>query len=87
MAQQPTALAMIVDLRAAGLRAGAELGGEPAVHVRRRRRCYWVFCAAMGASLTNIFLIYTGESIVRVFFITAATFAAMSIYGYTTRPT
>ena len=46
---------------------------------------YWAFCAAMGASLTNIFLIYTSESIVRVFFITAATFAAMSIYGYTTR--
>jgi len=46
---------------------------------------YWVFCAAMGASLTNIFLIYTSESIVRVFFITAATFAAMSIYGYTTK--
>jgi uncharacterized protein len=46
---------------------------------------YWVFCAAMGASLTNIFLVYTGESIVRVFFITAGTFAAMSIYGYTTK--
>jgi FtsH-binding integral membrane protein len=46
---------------------------------------YWLFCAAMGASLTNIFLIYTHESIVRVFFITAATFAAMSIYGYTTK--
>ena len=39
----------------------------------------------MGASLTNIFLIYTSELIVRVFFITAATFAAMSIYGYTTK--
>jgi FtsH-binding integral membrane protein len=46
---------------------------------------YWLFCAAMGASLTNIFLIYTHESIVRVFFIAAATFAAMSLYGYTTR--
>jgi uncharacterized protein len=46
---------------------------------------YWAFCAAMGASLTNIFLIYTGDSIVRVFFITAGTFAAMSIWGYTTR--
>jgi FtsH-binding integral membrane protein len=46
---------------------------------------YWLFCAAMGASLTNIFLIYTSESIVRVFFITAGTFAAMSIYGYTTK--
>ncbi|MDE2007646.1 MAG: Bax inhibitor-1/YccA family protein [Rhodospirillales bacterium] len=46
---------------------------------------FWAFCAAMGASLTNIFLMYTETSIVRVFFITAATFAAMSLYGYTTR--
>ena len=46
---------------------------------------YWVFCAAMGASLTSIFVIYTGDSIVRVFFITAATFAGMSIFGYTTK--
>ena len=46
---------------------------------------YWVFCAAMGASLTNIFMVYTGESVVRVFFITAATFAGMSIFGYTTK--
>ena len=46
---------------------------------------YWLFCAAMGASLTNIFLIYTSTSIVRVFFITAATFASMSLYGYTTK--
>jgi FtsH-binding integral membrane protein len=46
---------------------------------------YWAFCVAMGASLTNIFLIYTHESIVRVFFIAAATFGAMSLYGYTTK--
>jgi len=46
---------------------------------------YWVFCAAMGASLTNIFLVYAHDSIARVFFITAGTFAAMSIWGYTTR--
>ena len=39
----------------------------------------------MGASLTNIFIIYTGESVVRVFFITAATFGATSLYGYTTK--
>ena len=38
-----------------------------------------------GCSLTTIFLVYTHESIVQVFFIAAATFAAMSIYGYTTR--
>jgi hypothetical protein len=46
---------------------------------------YWAFCAVMGASLTSIFVIYTGSSIARVFFITAGTFAAMSIWGYTTK--
>ena len=46
---------------------------------------FWVFCAAMGISLTNIFYVYTDMSIVRVFFITSATFAAMSLYGYTTK--
>jgi len=39
----------------------------------------------MGLSLASIFLIYTGESVARVFFIAAATFGAMSIYGYTTQ--
>lgn len=46
---------------------------------------YWVFCVAMGMSLTNIFLLYTGESITRTFFISAGTFAAMSAWGYTTK--
>ena len=46
---------------------------------------FWVFCAAMGASLTNLFFVYEQASIARVFFITAATFAGMSLVGYTTR--
>ena len=46
---------------------------------------FWLFAAAMGASMANIFLIYSGESIARVFFVTAATFAGMSLYGYTTK--
>ena len=46
---------------------------------------FWAFCIAMGASITNIFKIYTGQSVTQVFFITAGTFAAMSLYGYTTR--
>jgi FtsH-binding integral membrane protein len=46
---------------------------------------FWVFCAAMGASLTNIFLVYTQMSITEVFFITAGTFAGTSLYGYTTK--
>jgi FtsH-binding integral membrane protein len=46
---------------------------------------YWTFAAVMGLSLSNIFLIYTGASVARVFFITAGMFAAMSIWGYTTQ--
>jgi FtsH-binding integral membrane protein len=46
---------------------------------------FWLFSAVMGLSLASIFLHFTGASIARVFFITAGTFAAMSLYGYTTQ--
>ena len=46
---------------------------------------FWLYAAVMGLSLGGVFLVFTGESIARVFFITAATFGAMSLYGYTTR--
>jgi FtsH-binding integral membrane protein len=46
---------------------------------------FWVYAGLMGLSLAGIFLIYTGASIARVFFITGGTFAAMSLYGYTTK--
>jgi FtsH-binding integral membrane protein len=46
---------------------------------------FWAFCACMGASLTSIFVIYTQTSISAVFFITAATFAGTSLYGYTAK--
>jgi len=46
---------------------------------------FWLYAGLMGLSLSTIFLVYTGESIFRVFFITAGTFAAMSLYGYTTK--
>jgi hypothetical protein len=46
---------------------------------------FWSFAAVMGVSLASIFLVFTGESIARVFFITAGTFGAMSLYGYTTQ--
>ncbi len=45
---------------------------------------FWAYAALVGLSLSGIFVIYTGESIARVFFVTGAMFAAMSIYGYTT---
>ena len=43
---------------------------------------FWAFAAVMGISLSYIFIVFTGVSIVRVFLITSCTFAAMSIYGY-----
>lgn len=46
---------------------------------------YWLYAAVMGLSLSTIFLTFTGESITRVFFITAGTFGGMSLYGYTTK--
>ena len=46
---------------------------------------FWLFAAVMGLSLSSIFLVFTGESITQVFFVTAATFAALSLYGYTTK--
>src|SRR6185437_11802398 len=46
---------------------------------------FWGYAALMGLSLAGIFLVFTGVSVARVFFISAATFAAMSLYGYTTR--
>ena len=46
---------------------------------------FWLFAAVMGLSMASIFLQFTGASIARVFFITGGTFAAMSLYGYTTK--
>ena len=46
---------------------------------------FWIFSTLMGLSLASIFIVYTGASIARVFFISSATFAAMSLYGYTTK--
>lgn len=46
---------------------------------------YWIYAAIMGLSLSVVFLSFAGESIARVFFITAATFGVMSLYGYTTQ--
>ena len=45
---------------------------------------FWIFAALMGASISSIFLVYAGESIARMFFITAAAFGALSLWGYTT---
>jgi FtsH-binding integral membrane protein len=46
---------------------------------------FWLFAAVMGASMSTIFLVFTAGSIAQVFFITAATFVCLSLYGYTTK--
>lgn len=46
---------------------------------------FLAFSAVMGLSMSSIFLVYTGQSITQVFFITAASFGALSLYGYTTK--
>ena len=46
---------------------------------------FWLYAALVGLSLGSIFMVYTHTSITRVFFITAASFGALSLWGYTTR--
>ena len=46
---------------------------------------FWLFSALMGVSLSNIFLLYSGESIVRTFLVSAGSFAALSLYGNSTK--
>ena len=69
----PLVLLLVMSFGANKMSAGAVQG------------LYWAFTATMGLSLSTIFLVYTGQSILRVFFITAGMFAAMSLYGYTTK--
>src|SRR4029077_7806324 len=88
-----------VAVRACGARIGdaPELRHQPAIGVHgagavfrlcRAARAVVLFCvyaALLGLSPPTVFLAYTGASITRVFFISAATFGATSLYGYTTQ--
>ena len=49
------------------------------------RNVFLLFAAAMGLSLSSVLLVYTGTSVARAFFITSASFGALSLYGYTTK--
>jgi uncharacterized protein len=55
------------------------------ISVTGAQTCLMIFATLMGLSLSSIFILFTGESIARVFFITASTFGAMSVYGHTTK--
>lgn len=47
--------------------------------------CFWGFATIMGLSMSTIFLVYTGASVAQTFFATAAAFAGLSLWGYTTK--
>jgi FtsH-binding integral membrane protein len=53
--------------------------------VRAAQATFWGFAAILGVSLATIFIVYTANSIANVFFISAAAFGALSLYGYTTK--
>ena len=57
----------------------------PRLSVAAAQLFFYVYAAAMGLSLSVIFAIYTGTSIATTFFVTAIAFAALSLYGYTTK--
>jgi hypothetical protein len=69
----PFGLAMLLGFRIAQMSPAAA------------QAAFWGYAALMGLSLAGIFLVYTGASIARVFFISAGTFAATAAWGYTTR--
>ena len=53
--------------------------------VSKAQTIFAVYAALMGLSLSSIFLVFTGASITQTFFVTAASFGALSLYGYTTK--
>jgi len=59
--------------------------GIQRMSLRQAQAVFWLYAAVMGISIAQILLLFTGESVARVFFITAGTFAGMSLYGYTTK--
>ncbi len=63
-----------------GLSFGIGRIGVPVAQV-----VFWIFSTLMGISLSVVFVVFAHASIVRVFFITAAAFGALSLWGYTTR--
>jgi uncharacterized protein len=73
VALAPLALVFLLSFRIEKMSVGAA------------QAAFWAYACLVGLSLSGIFFVYTGTSIARTFFVTAATFLAMSLYGYTAR--
>ncbi|HUZ73347.1 MAG TPA: Bax inhibitor-1/YccA family protein [Stellaceae bacterium] len=69
----PLALVLLLSVRIQKMSLGAA------------QLTFWAYAGLVGLSLSGLFIVYTGASIAQTFFVTAATFLAMSLYGYTTR--
>jgi FtsH-binding integral membrane protein len=69
----PLGLLLLTSFRGASMSVGAIQG------------VYWAVTALMGVSLSLLLFRYTGASVARTFFVTAASFGALSLYGYTTK--
>ena len=83
-ALQPTMFAWIIMLAPLAFILVLSFGIQR-MKASTARAMFWALAEIMGLSLPHIFLVYPGTSIPRVFFITAGTFASMSLYGYTTK--
>ncbi|HJK86707.1 MAG TPA: Bax inhibitor-1/YccA family protein [Candidatus Megaira endosymbiont of Nemacystus decipiens] len=59
--------------------------GMGTMSVQKAQTLFWVYAGVMGMSLSNLGLVYTGQSLVRTFFVCSSVFGAMSLYGYTTK--
>ncbi|PKU23466.1 Bax inhibitor-1/YccA family protein [Telmatospirillum siberiense] len=80
----PTALGWLAIIAPIGLVMAISFG-IARMRASTAQGLFWLYAALMGVSLSSIFLVYTGASITRVFFISAASFAGLSLYGYTTK--
>ncbi|HXP97021.1 MAG TPA: Bax inhibitor-1/YccA family protein [Telmatospirillum sp.] len=80
----PTGLGWLVIIAPIGLVFAISFG-IARMRASTAQGLFWLYAGLMGVSLSSIFLVYTGASITRVFFITSASFAGLSLYGYTTK--
>jgi len=79
-----SALGFVIALAPIGLALLMGFGAR-AMSAAALRTTFFIYSAVMGLSLSTIFWVYTDQSIARTFFITAATFGAMSLWGYSTK--
>jgi len=80
----PTGLGYVGILAPIGFILAMSFGAHK-MKVSTLQALYWAFVATMGVGLTNILLTYTGVSVVRTLLITAVSYGALSLYGYTTK--